>query len=136
MKSVKLRYIHHIFEKLRTLSYRRAAIPPSHHHYTGDKWPFQQPQNWAAITMRQVLDGSEPILIVSHDADDHSWHFIGSSNPCRENRRMVCLEAMVAHDPSILQLADLPLGWWATRRSPKHPWACRQCVPDDEFDEK
>ena len=136
MNSVKRCYIHHMLEKLSALFHGRAAISPSHHHYTGENWPFNEPRNWHAITIRQVLDGSEPILIVSHDADNHSWHFIGSSNPCRENRRVVCLETMVAHDPSILQLADLPLGWRATRHSPKHPWECRQCLPDNDSDQE
>ena len=82
--------------------------------------------------MRQILDGSEPILLVSHDADDHGWQFIGSTDANREDGRVVCLEHMVSRDPSVIQLADLPPGWQATRRSPKHPWQRRQRPPDDE----
>jgi hypothetical protein len=32
------------------------------------------------------------------------------------------LKAIVAHDPSIAQLGDLPLGWCAWRESPNDPW--------------
>jgi hypothetical protein len=42
-------------------------------------WPFDQPRNCTTITMRQVLEGAEPILLVGHDADDHAWQFIGTT---------------------------------------------------------
>jgi hypothetical protein len=92
---------------------------------------FDQPHNRATFTMRQVLDGSEPILLVSHEADDGSWQFIGSTDACVEDCRVVCLECMVAHDPSVLEIADLPPGWQAVRRSPGHPWQRRLIPPDD-----
>ena len=38
-------------------------------------WPFDQPPDAAAITVRAVLDGA-PILLVSHDADDDGWQFL------------------------------------------------------------
>jgi len=66
------------------------------------RWPFDQPRNCAAMTMRQILDGSEPILLVSHDADDHGWQFIGSTDANTEDGRLVCLEHMVTRDPSVL----------------------------------
>ena len=82
--------------------------------------------------MRQVLDGSEPILLVSHDADDHGWQFIGSTDPNVSDGRVVCLESMVARDPSVLQVADLPPGWQAVRHSPEHPWQRREHPPSDD----
>ncbi len=30
--------------------------------------------------MRRVLEGFEPILMVTHDMDDHGWQFIGTSD--------------------------------------------------------
>lgn len=114
-----------MFDKLISL-FRRRSVASPHSHYTGDDWPFDQPRNSTTITMRQVLEGSEPILLVSHDADDHGWQFIGYTDACTEDGRVVCLEAMVARDPSVLQVADLPPGWQAVRRSPKHPWQRRQ----------
>ena len=76
--------------------------------------------------MRQIIEGSEPILLVSHDADDHGWQFIGSTDPNQDDARVVCLHEIVVRDASVLQLADLPPGWQALRRSPKHPWQRRQ----------
>ena len=97
-------------------------------------WPFDQPRNCTAMTMRQILDGSEPILLVSHDADDHGWQFIGRTDANTEDGRLVCLEHMVTRDPSVLQLADLPPGWQAIRRSPKHRWQ-RSEQPTEDDDE-
>jgi hypothetical protein len=80
-----------------------------------EDWPFDQPRNCATLTMRQVLDGSEPILLVSHDADDHGWQFIGSTDASVADGRVVSLEEMARLDPTILEVADLPPGWHAVR---------------------
>src|SRR5262249_42258665 len=80
-----------------------------------DTWPFDQPRNCATFTMRQVLDGSEPILLVSHDADDHGWQFIGTSDVSMPDAKLVCLEEIVRLDPTVLEVADLPPGWQAIR---------------------
>ena len=124
-------YIHRMFDKLKTLFGKRVASKP-HHHYPSEFWPFDQPRHCATLTMRQVLDGSEPILLVSHDADDHGWQFIGRTDGNVKDGRVVCLGEMVTRDPSVLQVADLPPGWQATRRSSKHPWERRQRLPDDD----
>jgi hypothetical protein len=87
-----------------------------------DPWPFDQPRNCAALVTREVMDQEEPILLVSHDSDDHGWQFIGSTAGTPENGRIILLSNAVALDPSVLQLADLPAGWHAWRDSPEDPW--------------
>ena len=91
-----------------------------------DIWPFDQPRNCAAITMRQILDGTEPILLVSHDADDHGWQFIGTSDASVEDGRVVCLEEVVILDPTVLEVADLPPGWQAIRSHVGGAWTRRE----------
>jgi hypothetical protein len=93
-------------------------------------WPFDQPKNCGAITMRQVLSCEEPILLVSHDADDHGWQFIGSTDANVADGKLVCLEEAVRLDPSILPLADLPPGWQAVRNDRSEPWR-RRPHPED-----
>jgi hypothetical protein len=90
-----------------------------------NNWPFNQPRNCATLTMRQILDGSEPILLVSHDADDHSWQFIGISDASVADGRIVSLEAIVRHDPTVLEVADLPPGWQAVRNDVGGRWSRR-----------
>ena len=95
-----------------------------------DAWPFDQPRNCATFTMRQVLDGSEPILLVTHDADDHGWQFIGISHPSMPDARLVKLEEIVRRDPTVLEVADLPPGWWAVRNKIGGPWKRKPRPPD------
>jgi len=101
-------------------------------HNAINNWPFDQPRNCTTLTMRQVLNSSEPILLVSHDADDHGWQFIGSSDASVEDGRVVCLEEIVTLDRTVLEVADLPPGWQATREHVGGEWTRRQRPPDLE----
>jgi hypothetical protein len=84
--------------------------------------------------MRQVLDGSEPILLVSHDEEDHGWQFIGSSDASMTDAMLVCLEEIVRVDPTVLEIADLPPGWQAIRDAAGGAWTRRvhPPIPEDE----
>lgn len=96
-------------------------------------WPFDQSKNCGVLTMRQVLSREEPILLVSHDADDHGWQFIGSTDANGADGKLICLEEAVRLDPSILSLADLPPGWQAVRNDASEPWR-RRPHPEDPSD--
>jgi hypothetical protein len=87
-----------------------------------DPWPFDQPRNCASFVTREVMDREEPILLVTHDSDDHGWQFIGSSDGTPENARIIALHEAVALDPSVVELADLPPGWHAQRDAVGEPW--------------
>lgn len=115
----------------RTAEILHAVFP---NDYPDPRWPFHQPRNCATFTMRQVLDGSEPILLVSHDAEDHGWQFIGTSDATVADARIVGLEEMVRLDPTVLEVADLPPGWEATREARGEPWSRHKQppIPDGE----
>jgi hypothetical protein len=95
-------------------------------------WPFDQPKNCTTVTMKQVLARDEPILLVSHDADDHGWQFIGSTDANVNDGRVVCLVEIVKLDPSVLAVADLPPGWQAIRTAVGNPWVRRARPIGDE----
>ena len=80
------------------------------------------------FTTREVLDGVEPILHVTHDSDDHGWQFLGRDT-CEHDAKIIALHEVVGFDPSILQLADLPPGWHAWRDSAEQPWT-REAMDD------
>jgi hypothetical protein len=67
------------------------------------------------------MEGEELILHVRHDSDDHGWQFHGSEARA-EDAKMIALEEAVDLDPSVLELADLPVGWHAWRKSVEDPW--------------
>lgn len=86
-----------------------------------DDWPFADPPNVAAITVQSVIEGA-PILLVTHDADDGGWQFHTGGDANEDDGRVVSLASIFASDPSIGELADLPLGWRAWREAPGEPW--------------
>lgn len=103
-----------------------------HEETDSDLWPFEQLRNTAALTMRQIMDRSEPILLVSHDLDDGGWQFIGRSDASMENVMVVSLESVCHLDSSIFEVANLPLGWEATRSEVGGVWNRSQIIREAE----
>lgn len=85
-------------------------------------WPFDQPRNCAAITLKSIVFEGAPILHVTHDADDHGWQFLGLDDADPEQAAVISLEEIVALDSSVLELADLLPGWHAWRTQVTSPW--------------
>jgi hypothetical protein len=88
-----------------------------------DTWPFADPKNVAVFTVTDISKGRVPILRVCHDVDDGAWQFLtGSPLPEKKDWVLLALKEVVRLDPSIAELAGLPLGWEATRASVGEPW--------------
>ena len=87
-------------------------------------WRFSDPPNVAVITTRKVVSGDDWIAFVSHAVDDGGWQFLNSeSGPWNAaDASVVGLGTIVQLDASIMELADLPLGWHASRDSRGSPW--------------
>jgi len=89
-----------------------------------------QPPNCAVITFRDIAENRAPILHVSHDSDDHGWQFLSLEDAQVDKAVIVCFSHIVDSDPTIRDLADLPTGRRAWRRSKGEPWI-RELNPDD-----
>ena len=90
-------------------------------------WPFDQPRNTAVITLKQIVQHKVPILFVTHDPDDHGWQFLNPSvDTAPVNASVVGLEQIVRMDPSLLEIADLPVGWSASRGAVGGRWVRRK----------
>lgn len=87
-------------------------------------WPFGDPPNITAYTSRDIVEMGLPILLVTHNADDGAWQFHSENGAPASTRdaRMILLKNILARDPSIGKLADLPLGWRASRARVGEPW--------------
>ena len=85
-------------------------------------WPFDQPPNCAVITLRSIVFDGATILHVTHDADDHGWQFLSGGSANVEDASVVSLKEIVALDPTVAEVADLPPGWQGRRRSRNDPW--------------
>ena len=100
---------------------RRRTPPASHHKFSPSEWPFGEPENTEAFTTARVIEENHPILLVAHD-DDGDWQVLCGTTNAKEQARAVCLGCLYERDKTIGQVADLPRGWEASRRSPHDPW--------------
>jgi len=85
-------------------------------------WPFSDPPNVASITVREIVQRTKPILLVCHDSDDGSWQFLTGGPVDMADAMVVALKEIVDLDPSLAALADLPLGWQASRENLHSAW--------------
>lgn len=82
---------------------------------------FDENPRLGVLTTAAVLEGS-PILMVSHDEDDGGWQFLCGTSNDPEDGRIVHLEEIVGRDPTVMAVADLPLGWIAFRSAVGGQW--------------
>jgi len=85
-------------------------------------WPFDQPENCAVISVRQVMLEGAPVLLVTHDEEDHGWQFLAGGEFRTEDGVVVSFRSVVFKDPTLFELADLPPGWQAHRNGLDAAW--------------
>lgn len=80
----------------------------------------------AVVTSIYVTRDKQPILYVSHVFDEEEgliWQFhAGGRNFDMKNMQLVRLDTILRIDPSIAEVADLPVGFKATRAAKGEPW--------------
>jgi hypothetical protein len=86
------------------------------------KWPFTDARNTAVFTTRDIIEEGNSILLVTHDQNDGAWQFHTGITVPASDARVVALDEIIFLDPSVVELADLPLGWSAIRDSITSPW--------------
>ncbi|MGH8094386.1 MAG: hypothetical protein ACREIF_13095 [Chthoniobacterales bacterium] len=85
-------------------------------------WPFDQPRDCAVIVTGEMFFGDEPVLHVTHDADDHGRQFAGLTYSGPEKAKIISLAEIGQTDSSLLELSKLPVGWHAWRYAVEEPW--------------
>ncbi len=93
-------------------------------------WKFPDSPHTSAFLSEAVHSGLEPVTYVSHDLDDGAWQFLGDTMAGGEKPVISCLHHPIDKDPSLNELADLRLGWYAERATPKDPWTRHQHEPE------
>jgi hypothetical protein len=88
----------------------------------GTDWPFDDPEDTEVFCLTRILRGTCPLLLVTHEEDDGSWQFLDGEHVFEKDAAIVCLGEMVQFDPSLRELAGLPLGWYAWRAGPDQTW--------------
>lgn len=90
-------------------------------------WPFDQASNVAALTTRQVLEENAEILLVIHYEDDHSWAFLCGTTDSDADGRVIGMGTALSLDATLVQVADLPPGWTASRNEVGGLWHRKIC---------
>ena len=85
-------------------------------------WKFEDPPHTRVFLSETVHKGTEAITYVSHDVEDGAWQFLGDSMDAGGGPVISCFHHPIDNDPGLMELADLPLGWYAKRNKPGEPW--------------
>lgn len=99
------------------------------HAHNFPDWPFADSTSAAAFTTRPVLEQGFPVLLVSHDPEG-DWQFLCGTTTELEDCKLVCLGCAFQRDPTLAEVADLPLGWMAEREVVGGAWE-RFLGPED-----
>ena len=89
-------------------------------------FPFSEPENTAVITYCHIIDNGADILYVSHDAEDGMWQFLCGGIHMQEQARVVSLNEIFALDNTVSELADMPCGYIAQRKSKHSKWKIKK----------
>lgn len=93
-------------------------------------WKFTDPPNLGVYALADVLEQPASLRSVIHEVVG-DWQFLDGHDVGDRDAKLVCLKDVVALDASISELADLPLGWCATRGASGTAWAREPMVPLD-----
>ena len=92
-------------------------------HPKADAFAFREDRHTGVFVCKRVADGA-PILYVARDGDG-DWQFLCGGqheDGGEDSGLLICLEHLVARDPSLNDLADLCSGNHADRATPDDKW--------------
>jgi hypothetical protein len=99
-------------------------------------WKFPDPPHTRVFVPEAVSSGAEPVTYVSHDLEDGAWQFLGDSMSGGREPVLLCLHHAIDNDPTLIQIADLPVGWWAEGVKPGELWIKQRHDSRDTADDE
>lgn len=87
-----------------------------------DGWRFPEPPGSEVVVLERILEGESAILLVTHDEDEPAWQFLDGDHVFEEDAVVACLGEIAQLDPTVIELADLPVGSHAWRAAAGGPW--------------
>jgi len=87
-------------------------------------WKFTDPPDTAVLADRRIIQEGDWIAHVFHDESDGGWQFHNdqAASLTEDDAMIVSLRNIVEHDPSVSELADLPIGYRAWRHAKDTAW--------------
>lgn len=96
------------------------------------EWSFDQPRNCAVFTIRQIIEGENPIQVVYHDLEDDGWQFVSNIEYTMEDAKLVSLEQITQLDPTVFEVAKIKPGYHAWRNKVGDKWSVAKTPFEDE----
>jgi hypothetical protein len=101
------------------------------HNFSPSEWPFDCSTNTPAFTSQRVVRDGHAVLAVYHE-DDGDWQFLHGDIEEDDEIAVICMACAFERDRSLGDLADLPIGWMASRASVESPWDREPFESDEE----
>ena len=85
---------------------------------------FEDSLNTAVFTTKFVVIDKKEITYITHETEDGAWQFFSNDNfdDFEEVSMILSLDEIINLDKTVLEIADLPLGYIATRETVKDKW--------------
>lgn len=96
---------------------------------SGSRSEWNHPLDPVAITTDGIAEGRLPVLRVLHDEGHGGWQFYDDAEPLKEPV-VIPKDELLALDPTLREITDLPAGWEAVRKNRSSPWV-RTAVDED-----
>ena len=92
---------------------------------------FSEPDNTAVFTTTFVVREQRPITYVTHEEDDGAWQFFSDDKfeDFEQVAMIVSLAEIVKMDPTLVELADMPVGHFAERNGKNGSWTIKVKKP-------
>ena len=87
---------------------------------------WNDPVDIAALADPEIVNGQKPVLLVVHDLGLGDglggWLFLDGTNIDGRSPAAIAKVDLLKMDPTLTEVTDLPVGWYARRESPGKPW--------------
>jgi hypothetical protein len=89
---------------------------------------FKETDNTAVFTTKFVVNDKKEITYVTHEKEDGAWQFFSTDNfdNFEDVARVVGLGEIIKMDSTILDIADMPEGFFAQRRFKGDKWVVQE----------
>ena len=93
------------------------------HGFDPSTWPFTAGDSTLVFTCRCVFSEERPLLRVCHDEEGDRQFLCGNEEHIAPEPAVACLGCVFERNPSISQIADLPIASWGYRASIEGAWS-------------
>ena len=73
------------------------------------------------ITLKRIISGESSILFITHE-EEGGYQFLDGEDCTDEDASVIALELILKHDPTVAEIACLPPGFFATRKTADDAW--------------